>query len=268
MLRRMLLLTTLGMMPLAASGEPPAVEMTVPFELLKTRHIAVEAKVNGTGPYRLIFDTGAPVVLLNQKIARESGLLKASRTKASAKSSFPGQSTVAEFSVGTVSAKDVPATVLDHPTLKAIEQLTGPVDGIVGYPFFGRYAVTIDYGRKTLTLRPNGHNPEDVTQAMMKSLFGPAAKSVVSPAGQWGIEMARSPEKPGVEIKTVHAGGAAAAAGLKVGDQLLTVAGSWTDSLGDCFQVAERCPPGKPVQVVVRREGREVTLTLTPRAGQ
>src|SRR5262249_53303220 len=47
----------------------------VPFELLKTRHMAVMVKVNGKGPFRLIFDTGAPVTLLNTKIAREAGLL-------------------------------------------------------------------------------------------------------------------------------------------------------------------------------------------------
>ena len=33
---------------------------TVPFELLKTRHIVVSIKINGKGPYRVIFDTGSP----------------------------------------------------------------------------------------------------------------------------------------------------------------------------------------------------------------
>ena len=33
----------------------------VKFELLKSGHMAVDVKVNGKGPYKLIFDTGAPV---------------------------------------------------------------------------------------------------------------------------------------------------------------------------------------------------------------
>ena len=39
--------------------------VSVPFELLKSGHMAVQVKVNGKGPYWLIFDTGAPTSLLN-----------------------------------------------------------------------------------------------------------------------------------------------------------------------------------------------------------
>src|SRR4051794_31555486 len=54
----------------------------VPFEILKTGHMTVQVKVNGKGPYRLIFDTGAPINLLNNKIAKEAGLLKGVRQPA------------------------------------------------------------------------------------------------------------------------------------------------------------------------------------------
>src|SRR5207302_5303192 len=44
------------------ADEPkPTVPATVPFELLETKHMAVKIKLNGKGPYRVIFDTGAPV---------------------------------------------------------------------------------------------------------------------------------------------------------------------------------------------------------------
>ena len=38
---------------------------TVPFEMLQagkriSGHLAVQVKINGKGPYRLVFDTGAP----------------------------------------------------------------------------------------------------------------------------------------------------------------------------------------------------------------
>jgi hypothetical protein len=54
---------------------PPATPVTVPFALLKPKHMVVHIKVNGKGPYRVIFDTGAPVMLLNNKIAKDSGVL-------------------------------------------------------------------------------------------------------------------------------------------------------------------------------------------------
>src|SRR5581483_8724197 len=64
-----------GAAPIKAEA-PPAKSVVVPFELLKSGHMAVMVKINGQGPYRLIFDTGAPVNLFNNKIAKESGVLK------------------------------------------------------------------------------------------------------------------------------------------------------------------------------------------------
>jgi hypothetical protein len=45
----------------------------VPFEMLTkgrliSGHLAVQVKVNGKGPYRLVFDTGAPMVLLSTRV--------------------------------------------------------------------------------------------------------------------------------------------------------------------------------------------------------
>src|SRR5207245_1874658 len=58
-------------LPLRADA--PALEkaadkpVTVPFELLKTGHMAIMVKINGKGPYKVIFDTGAPVSQINNK---------------------------------------------------------------------------------------------------------------------------------------------------------------------------------------------------------
>ena len=68
--------------PATARAEAPAKPVTVPFELLRSGHMALQVKVNGKGPYRLIFDTGAPVTLLNNKVAKEAGLLKGVATPA------------------------------------------------------------------------------------------------------------------------------------------------------------------------------------------
>ena len=56
-----------------AADKTPVV---VPFELLNSRHMAIEVKINGKGPYRLIFDTGAPTNLINNKLAKEAGVIE------------------------------------------------------------------------------------------------------------------------------------------------------------------------------------------------
>ena len=63
-------LVLLATLPARADDAKPAV---VPFELLKTKHITLDIKVNGKGPYRVIFDTGAPMTVLNNKLAKEAG---------------------------------------------------------------------------------------------------------------------------------------------------------------------------------------------------
>ena len=55
--------------------------VVVPFELLKSGHMAVQVKVNGKGPYRLIFDTGAPMNLLSNKAAKDAGVVDAKAKK-------------------------------------------------------------------------------------------------------------------------------------------------------------------------------------------
>ena len=76
--------------PLAQPASPPrAAERnlkaaTVPMEVLQSKHIAVQIKVNGKGPFRVIFDTGSPVTLLSNRIAQEAELLSKEQAKAPA----------------------------------------------------------------------------------------------------------------------------------------------------------------------------------------
>src|SRR4051812_11371104 len=55
----------------------PARGAAVPFETLPSNHMVVEAKVNGKGPFRFIFDLGAPVTLISNKAAEAAGVIQA-----------------------------------------------------------------------------------------------------------------------------------------------------------------------------------------------
>src|SRR6516162_7217531 len=110
--------------------------IVVPFELLKSRHMAIQVKINGKGPYRVIFDTGAPVTLLNNKVAKDSGVMtKNFKAPLFAPFGSMGEFKIQELDVGGVKAKNVPTMVMDHPTVTAMANVLGPLEGIVGLSF-------------------------------------------------------------------------------------------------------------------------------------
>ncbi len=252
-----------------AAGKP----VVVPFELLRSRHMAVDVKINGKGPYRLIFDTGAPTNLINNKLAKEAGVLKKDDKPAIPLFGMGGAKTLDTFEIGGVKMEKMPVMVMDHPTVTALSNALGPIDGIVGFPFFARYKTTVDYEKKELTFVPNGYEPADAMQALMQKMMsgqkGKPEPAIASPAGLWGfaIEKADGDEADGVVVKEVFTGSAAAAAGLKKGDRVLTLDGRWTDTIVDTFTAASLVKPGRAAVVVVKRDGKEVKLTITPVKG-
>jgi hypothetical protein len=250
--------------------------VTVPFELLKSQHIAVEVKVNGKGPYWVIFDTGSPVTLLSAKVGKDTGLLKNAPQPLFAPFGPTAQVKLKSLTVGDVKAENMPAVVMDHPTVQKLGETLGkPIEGIVGFPFFARYKTTIDYKAKELTFTPSGYDPPDVMKDL--TALGPLLAAmqdqgdvkVVAPAATWGmvVTKAAGDDKPGVTIKEVRPGTPAADAGLKAGDRLLTLDSRWADSVGECYQAASRVKPGTAAPVVIRRDGKEMELTVKPVPG-
>ena len=179
-----------------------------------------------------------------------------------------GEVKVKELQVGDEAVKDLTAIVMDHPTVQAIsdafeKKLGGPIDGIVGFPFFARFKMTLDYQAKTVTLVPNGYNPPNVMEAMMTAIMASSSDEpkVLAPAAQWGVvaEKDAKDAEAGVNVKTVLAGSPAEAAGLKAGDRVLTVDGRWTDTLVDLYTAAGYVKPGAtvPGRGPARRQGKD-----------
>ena len=257
------------------ADQKDAPPVSVPFELLQTKHIAVKIMVNGKGPYRVIFDTGAPVLLLNNKIAKESGVLdKNAKPPLFSLFGAAGEAKIKTLEIGNLKATDVPTIVMDHPTLELISKLLGPIEGIVGFPFFARYKMTLDYRARQLTFVPNGYDPPDVMKTIMDTVMAmagdkPRPPKVLTPAAQWGVLLDKDDKDldEGVTIQEVLPGSAAAQAGLQAGDRLLSLDGRWTDSLADAYQAAGHIKPGSSAPVLIRRTGREMELTVKPQFG-
>lgn len=268
---RYLLLTSLllcGSSAVRADTDP----VTIPFERLKTGHMAINVMINGKGPYRVIFDTGAPVNVLGSTAAKEAGVLpKDFKQPPLALFGAMGQHPIAALEVGKLKAEKVPAMVMDHPAVAALAKADGPLDGIVGYPFFARFAMTLDYQAKTLTFAPSKYEPEDILQALltMLSTRKQPPPRVLAPAALWGLTVTKKEgdEAAGVDVVKVLEGSPTAAAGLELGDRLLTVDGRWTDSVEDAYLTTMAVKPGTAVPVLVLRKGKEVKLTVTPKGG-
>ena len=253
----------------------------VKFDLVSSGHFIVKAKVNGKGPYNLIFDTGAPTTLVTPKIAKEANLTKDAKDKPLIPLfGMMGQVKIKDFQVGDVKAEGVNAMIMEHPTVAAFSEAFkdkyGSIEGIVGFPFFARYKMTVDYKAEEMTFVPNGYQPGDVMADLMQTMmasFGGGGKKpeprVAAPAALWGLEVAKgkSDDDAGIDVKAVLAGGPAAEAGLKAGDRVLTIDGRWTDTVADAYQAASFVKPGKKAEVVVKRGGKEVKLTVSPKPG-
>ena len=55
-----------------AAKDEAAKPQVVKFDLVTSGHFIVKAKVNGKGPYNLIFDTGAPTTLVTPSLLLRS----------------------------------------------------------------------------------------------------------------------------------------------------------------------------------------------------
>jgi len=253
-----------------ADGKP----VVVPFELFKTKHIAVQIKINGKGPYRVVFDTGAPMSLLSNKVARATKLTDGNAPPALFNPfGAAGEAKIKKLELGDLVVENTTAMVMDHPAIQAMSQAFGPVEGIVGFPVFARYRLTLDYEKKTMTFLPGDFEPPDVMKSLQKAMMGMVsgggAAKVLSPGGQWGMVVAKDKKDntDGVTVKEVLAGGAAARAGLKAGDRLLTLDGRWTDTVAECYLAASMVKAGDEVVVKVSRDGEEQELHVKPVAG-
>jgi predicted metalloprotease with PDZ domain len=166
---------------------------------------------------------------------------------------------------------------MDHPALATLSRVLGPVDGIVGFPFFCRYRMTIDYQAERLTFVPVAYEGKELTldlmMMMMEMANNPkrsAVRKVLAPSVVLGVNVARQGEDveiDGVEVTEVVPGSAADKAGLRSGDRLLELDGTWTDSVNDCYRAASHLKSGREVKIRYRRGGQEFEAAFTPYSG-
>lgn len=129
--------------------------MKVPFDLY-ANNILVQCRINDSRPVWLIFDTGASVNVLDERLVRELGL----SAKGTASLNGGGGTAAGSFVEGaTVSLLSVEAygQLIAAVPLDAMPALFGrDVRGIIGNNFISHFVVEIDYDGKTITFHEPG----------------------------------------------------------------------------------------------------------------
>jgi cytochrome c oxidase subunit 1 len=79
-----------------------------------------------------------------------------------------------------------------------------------------------------------------------------------------GLEAVDGFDQYGLEVTRVYADSAAAEAGVKPGDILVSMGGEKFQTIDGFFDVLDRQEPDQPTPLVVRRAGKETTLEIKP----
>lgn len=255
-----------------AKPKPKPKPAVVPFVMLPTNHMLVTATINGKGPYRLIFDLGAPITLLSNRASEAAGVVNADAPRAFL-FGMRGEAEIDRLEAGGLKAEKLPVIVFDHPVLSALGDAIGRrIDGIMGFTLFARYRTTIDYQTREMTFEPVDYQVRDLLKELPDRMLGPkiARERVLAPLGIWGLRLGRPTgglDDPGVPVVAVAEGSPADRGGLKPGDVITTLDGRWTASVADVFAAAADAEPGRAAEVVILRDGKEMTLTVTPADG-
>lgn len=255
---------------LSGSLPAPAQEHSAPLEVLRSGHIAVQVRVNGKGPFRLILDTGSPVTFITPRAAREAGVIAPAEEKepqTPAALMMGGQTTLKSLSIGDTEVKDLNVLIFNHPTVDAMSGLVGRLDGIVGFSFFSRFHTTIDYLNGRVAFEPVAYTPQDVMSGMMNRLLSPPPARVIAPRTLWGLIVSATPQNTGVTVTKVYPSSAAAAAGFRAGDRITLLDDRWTDTVNDLYEAASLVNVKQPITVKVMRGDKETVLTVRPRPG-
>lgn len=123
----------------------------VPFEL-NGNQIFLRARVNGSEPLWFGLDTGAGVTVVNTPTAAALGLKFEGSSQTRGTGGQVQSSTVhgVRLDIGGARLENLTVTTIE---LTPIENVAGrKMDGILGYEFFLRYVVEVDYERQSLNL--------------------------------------------------------------------------------------------------------------------
>ena len=278
---RNILLGVLVCTLVAADNAPPKVAVTqfdVPYRLAPTQHILVRAKINGNGPYNLVLDTGAPLLILAKKVESSLGV----------KSDANGWATLDRFEVEGGAVIEKLTARFDE--LYQLESMNGlglagtEIHGLMGYSVLARYRIDIDFSNPKLIWTKLDYKPEEPARAgkafipgglnmlggMMKSfgkLLGMDRLPVPTFRPFLGLTVNERDGKLLVESVLPDSAVAAASEPLRPGDEITHVNDVATKTIASFQKAQAKLRVGETTNIRSMRDGRELRHEVKPSGG-
>lgn len=246
----------------------------VPYRFTAFNHVMIRAKINGKGPFNFIVDTGAPALFVATEVCDKLGV----------KEDKKGWGTFDRFEIegGLVieKAKGRVETPFQLKGMNGMGLAGAELHGMIGYNLIAKYRMEFDFSRNKMAWTELAFDPPapeyldgrakggasgglDMLGGIMQMLggiLGAKATPDVTPRGFLGLEPEE--DNKGVLVKSLLDGGAAAAAGLKAGDRVLEFDGRTVRDLKDLAKFLARRKGGERVDVLIRRDGKEMEMVL------
>jgi predicted aspartyl protease len=125
---------------------------------IQNGHVSVKASINGSRPLRFILDTGASVNILTPAAAILLGIQPGGQLTGTGvgENAVPmHRAKVSHLKIGTAAMTNQHFAVAPLPPLTVVTGDTSePVAGLLGYDFFRRFVVGIDYNEHRVSLAP------------------------------------------------------------------------------------------------------------------
>jgi hypothetical protein len=155
--------TTSGRYPGAASDADASLSkpIEIPFTI-EGGHIVIQASIDGGSPKPFMFDTGARITIMPD-VARPMNAAVERTGRAAgigSKISHIDIIKVGRIAIGAATLEQPTVGVLDMPNIIVDRGSRPRLAGLIGSELLARYAVTIDYSRRLLTLNTPGFRPQ------------------------------------------------------------------------------------------------------------
>lgn len=119
---------------------------TAPLTVTSAGTFSVSAMIDGKGPYSLMIDSGAEIMVLKSSVAKAAGL-SVDAGKVEVKGTTGGFVPVGQADVDTV---QIAGITLHHPVC-VVESMNFPCDGLIGAPLLNAGVVQLDFAGKQIT---------------------------------------------------------------------------------------------------------------------